>query len=81
MHYDESKIKKEFIKINGKKVPVFKIPTGMSGPNAFRISDSDYIEPTDNDHDDSDLSLDRPNNKIYDEDNVYMDRTDIYERH
>lgn len=76
MHYDESKIKKEYITINGQKIPIFKIPTGMSGPNASKINDSDFIEPVE--RDDAEYSTDSPKHKLYDEDNVYIDNTDKF---
>jgi Ribonuclease G/E len=39
MKYDPSLIKVEEIEINGKKIPIQKIPAGMHGPNGGIISD------------------------------------------
>lgn len=75
MHYDESKIKKEYVKINGKKIPIYKIPTGMSGPNVGKINDNEYVELPDQNES---FEIDQPKNKIYDEDNIYIDNTDKF---
>ena len=70
MHYDESKITKEWITINGKKVPLLKVPTGMAGPNASKIADAEYIEAAETEED---FTVENNNNKIFDEENLYMD--------
>lgn len=76
MHYDESKIKKSYVTINGQKVPLFKVPTGMSGPNISKIND-EFIDTSNNDEDD-DYEFNRKEHKIYDEDNIYIDNTDKF---
>ena len=70
MHYDETKIIKDFIIIDGKKVPLQKIPTGMAGPNASKIADAEYIEAADAEED---FTVENNSNKVFDEENVYMD--------
>lgn len=70
MHYDETKITKEYITIGGKKVPLFKVPTGMSGPNASKIADAEYIEAAEPEEE---FTIESNHNKIFDEDNLYMD--------
>lgn len=48
MKYDASLIETDFIEIDGKKVKVEKIPTGMNGPNgpppALSNFDDDFVD-------------------------------------
>ena len=69
MHYDPSKIEKETIEIDGKKIPLFKIPTGMSGPNAYKLYENTNGEEP---QDDSEEEIEFLPQKVscYDEDNV-----------
>ena len=69
MHYDESKIIKTYITIDGKKVPLFKVPTGMAGPNASKIAESEYLEAADAEEE---FTIEKDHNKVFDEENVYM---------
>jgi len=50
--------------INGKKIPIYKIPTGMSG--SPRVAE--YSNDSDSDDDDSTPQI---NNSLYDEDNIH----------
>ena len=74
MNYDPDKIKVEYIEINGKKVPVYKIPTGMVGPNATKLAEVSYGD--DEEENKNEFKINKLNNKIYDEENVEIDNDD-----
>ena len=65
----------ELITIKGKKVPLLKVPAGMSGPNASKIIDADYVEALDAEED---FTLENNQNKIFDEENLYMDESNRF---
>ena len=44
MKYDESQIEIEYIVVDGKKIPVYKIPKGMSGPNPIKFYEDEVTE-------------------------------------
>ncbi len=72
MHYDPSKIKEEFVEIDGKKIPIYKIPAGMSGPNAYKFYENVSIEESPQEEDEE-VNLSSKTVAIFDEDNVYID--------
>lgn len=74
MNYDPDKIKVEHIEINGKKVPVYKIPTGMVGPNATKLAEVSYNDNEDQSKEQ--FKINKSNNKIYDEENVGIEDDD-----
>lgn len=53
-NYDESQIEVDYMEIDGKKVPIQKIPEGMSGPNGkpeYKKSDDEDPIVTDDEDD------------------------------
>jgi len=75
MNYDPDKIKTEYVVIDGKKIPLQKIPTGMIGPNATRLAESSYTNDETESKDQ--FKINDEDNKIYDEENVTIN-TDTY---
>lgn len=63
MDYDGEEIEVTYEVINGQKVPIYKIPTGMSG--------STKIPNYSNDSDENNDSPPQINNSIYDEENIH----------
>lgn len=51
MNYDESKIKIEYIIIDGKSVPLYRVPPEMSGPSEIRFYDNEEDEIKDEEED------------------------------
>lgn len=77
MHYDPTKIEEQVIEINGKKVPLYKIPAGMSGPNAYRLYENAGAEDKpEEDDDEVDFSIKK--NSIYDEENIFIENSNSF---
>ena len=55
MKYDEDQIKVEYIEIEGKKVPIYRVPTGMCGPNQIKFYDEVDIPENEEDEDSTDI--------------------------
>lgn len=68
MKYDPSQIKTDYVEINGKKVPIQRIPAGMHGPNG-PISTS--YDDSFSEEDYEDFTADDP--QIYKEYREYME--------
>lgn len=72
MHYDPSKIEVEYVEVDGKKIPLYKIPPGMSGPNSQKFYENQSGE-TELPDDDEEVSLTSKTITIFDEENIYID--------
>jgi hypothetical protein len=77
MHYDPTKIEEETIEINGKKIPLFKIPAGMSGPNAHKLYENTNGEELQNDTEEE-IEFSPQKTSCYDEDNVFIESNNTF---